>query len=96
MTQTALNGRTSLAEYPGIPEEFAAKYRAAGYWIDETFQDFLLDRCARFADRTALVARSSRDPETGSLATRRWTYAHLEDEARRSARTLRDLSLIHI
>lgn len=93
MTQTALTGRTGLAEYPGIPEEFAAKYRAAGYWIDETFQDFVLDRCDRFADRTALVASSSRDPETGSLATQTWTYADLEDEARRSARTLLDVDV---
>ena len=39
-----------------FPEEFAARYRAAGYWTSETFADFLPDAAARFGDAEALVA----------------------------------------
>ncbi|TWS24361.1 AMP-binding protein [Tsukamurella sputi] len=40
-----------------FPEEFAARYRAAGYWTSETFADFLPDAVARFGDAEALVAQ---------------------------------------
>ncbi|NMD55451.1 MULTISPECIES: (2,3-dihydroxybenzoyl)adenylate synthase [Tsukamurella] len=39
-----------------FPPEFAARYRAAGYWTSETFADFLPDAAARFGDAEALVA----------------------------------------
>jgi len=37
--------RSPLAPTPLIPESFAAKYREAGYWIDQTIPEFLLDAC---------------------------------------------------
>ncbi|MFD3687481.1 (2,3-dihydroxybenzoyl)adenylate synthase [Nocardiopsis sp. NPDC058631] len=52
------------------PEEFSAAYREAGYWTGETFGAFLRDRARRFADRTAVVA-----------GTTRWTYADLDTRA---------------
>ena len=33
--------RSPLAPTPLIPESFAAKYREAGYWIDQTIPEFL-------------------------------------------------------
>ncbi|UOE21652.1 (2,3-dihydroxybenzoyl)adenylate synthase [Thermobifida halotolerans] len=52
------------------PEEFAARYRAAGYWTGETFGEFLRERARRFADRVAVVG-----------AGQRWTYAELDARA---------------
>lgn len=40
-----------------FPEEFAARYRAAGYWTGETFASFLPDAAERFGDVEALVAQ---------------------------------------
>lgn len=40
-----------------FPEEFAARYRAAGYWTGETFAAFLPDAADRFGDAEALVAQ---------------------------------------
>ncbi|MCP2163844.1 (2,3-dihydroxybenzoyl)adenylate synthase [Goodfellowiella coeruleoviolacea] len=40
---------------PGWPEEFAARYRTAGYWRGETFGELLRDRARRHADRVAVV-----------------------------------------
>ncbi|WP_224244039.1 (2,3-dihydroxybenzoyl)adenylate synthase [Hyalangium gracile] len=42
------------------PEEFAARYRQAGYWRGETFGGLLRERALRHGDRTALVAGSVR------------------------------------
>ncbi|WP_017627551.1 (2,3-dihydroxybenzoyl)adenylate synthase [Nocardiopsis chromatogenes] len=56
------------------PEEFAERYRAAGYWTGETLGAFLRDRARRFADRTAVVS-----------AGERWTYAELDERADRLA-----------
>ena len=38
-----------------FPEEFAARYRAAGYWTGETFAGFLPEAAERFGDAEALV-----------------------------------------
>ena len=40
-----------------FPEEFAARYRAAGYWTGETFAGFLPEAAERFGDAEALVAQ---------------------------------------
>ncbi|MFC7448324.1 (2,3-dihydroxybenzoyl)adenylate synthase [Rhodococcus daqingensis] len=36
------------------PEHCARRYRSAGYWRDETLQEFVIRRSDRFGDRTAL------------------------------------------
>ncbi|KUP97721.1 (2,3-dihydroxybenzoyl)adenylate synthase [Thermobifida cellulosilytica] len=64
------------------PEEFAARYRAAGYWTGETFSDFLADRSRRFADRVAVVG-----------AGQRWTYAELDARAAATATGLARLGV---
>lgn len=63
--------RTPLQPVGTWPDAFATRYREAGLWTDETFVDLLLDRCERFADRTALVGRDVRGTE------RRWSYDEL-------------------
>jgi 2,3-dihydroxybenzoate-AMP ligase len=43
---------------PGVvawPEEFAARYRGAGYWRDQTFGDLLRSWAASYGDRIAVV-----------------------------------------
>ena len=43
---------------PGVtpfPPEFAARYRARGYWEDRPLRDDFVDVFARFADRIALI-----------------------------------------
>lgn len=52
------------------PDDFAKRYREAGYWRGETFGAMLRERAARHADRIALV-----DDKT------RWTYAELDARA---------------
>jgi 2,3-dihydroxybenzoate-AMP ligase len=37
-----------------VPPEFAARYRAKGYWRDEPLRDVFAGWCERFADRVAL------------------------------------------
>ncbi|WP_228454734.1 (2,3-dihydroxybenzoyl)adenylate synthase, partial [Streptomyces alkaliphilus] len=56
------------------PEEFAARYRAAGHWRGETFAGVLGDRAAAHPDRVAVV-----DGE------HRLTYAQLHRNAERMA-----------
>ncbi|MFT4264731.1 MAG: AMP-binding protein [Nocardioides sp.] len=63
--------RSPLLPVRGIPEDVAAGYRAAGLWTGETFPAFVADRCARFADRLAVVGRDAGGSEV------RWTYADL-------------------
>lgn len=48
------------------PAEFAARYRAAGYWRGETIPGFLRQNSVEFADRIAVVGGQTR-----------WTYAQL-------------------
>ncbi|KXP07452.1 AMP-binding protein [Tsukamurella tyrosinosolvens] len=61
-----------------FPEEFAARYRAAGYWTGETFAGFLPEAAERFGDAEALVAQdlagdplrlSYRELDTAAAAT---------------------------
>jgi 2,3-dihydroxybenzoate-AMP ligase len=56
------------------PDDFAARYRAAGYWRGETFGQMLRERAAACPDRTAVI---------GGLT--RWTYAELDARADRVA-----------
>lgn len=88
MITSSGHNRSDLADFPGMPEEWAEKYRRAGYWIDETIQEFLLDRLRRHADRTAVVGLSAREIDAGHARTVRWTYGRLETEARSAAAML--------
>lgn len=65
-----------------FPPEFAARYRAAGYWRGETFPQMLRDRAARFADRIAVVG-----------GDQRWTYADLLAQAETAAHGFLSLGL---
>jgi 2,3-dihydroxybenzoate-AMP ligase len=49
------------------PEDFAARYRAAGYWQGESLGAMLRARAIRYPQRVALVC-----------GARRWTYAELD------------------
>ena len=79
--------RTPLVDTARYPEEFAERYRAAGYWTSETFGEFLPARAARFADRTAVVGHDA----TGTW--RRITYRELDDASARIAAGLADLGV---
>jgi len=65
-------------EYPPLqqiwPDEFAARYREAGYWRGETFPGFLRARAREFADDVAVIGGNTR-----------LTYAQLWNEAERIA-----------
>lgn len=54
------------------PEDLAARYRALGYWRGETFPALLRDRAHAHPDRIAVIGGDTR-----------WTYAELNDRARR-------------
>ena len=56
------------------PHEFAEKYRAAGYWTDATFAEFIPDAAKRFGDSEAVVGRDHRGQDV------RYTYAELDVE----------------
>ena len=58
--------RSPLRPVVGWPAEFAERYRAAGYWTDETFDAFLAERVRRFADRIAVVGVGAA-PGSGSV-----------------------------
>ncbi|BDB58862.1 MULTISPECIES: (2,3-dihydroxybenzoyl)adenylate synthase [Rhodococcus] len=79
--------RTPLVDTARYPEEFAERYRAAGYWTSETFGEFLPARAARFADRTAVVGHDA----TGTW--RHITYRELDDASARIAAGLADLGV---
>ncbi|MDX6740075.1 (2,3-dihydroxybenzoyl)adenylate synthase [Actinocorallia sp. A-T 12471] len=59
------------------PEEFAARYRAAGYWTGETFGALLTRLAAEHGERVAVVAGEDR-----------WSYRELDERATRFARGL--------
>ncbi|MFK4066014.1 (2,3-dihydroxybenzoyl)adenylate synthase [Streptomyces sp. NPDC029674] len=63
---------------PTWPQEFADRYRAAGWWRGETFGGMLRDRATAHPDRVAIV-----DP--GRQPSRRWTYGELDRRADRLA-----------
>ncbi|OQR64274.1 (2,3-dihydroxybenzoyl)adenylate synthase [Streptomyces maremycinicus] len=68
---------TPGVDAPTWPEEFAARYRAAGHWRGETFGGVLRARAAAHPDRVALV-----DP---APQRRTWTYRELDERADRLA-----------
>lgn len=65
-----------------FPPEFAARYRAKGYWEDRSLADTFAEVFAKYADRIAII-----DGE------RSVTYAQLDDGATRLALNLLDLGL---
>ena len=70
---------------PGVtpfPPEFAARYRARGYWADRPLIAHFLDAFHQFAGRVAVI------DDTGS-----YTYAELADASQRVALNLLDLGL---
>ena len=71
-TQIHTQGRfsTPLAGFCPWPEEFAARYRAAGYWRGESLGSMLRHSAQQFPDNIAIVC-----------GTRRWTYAELDKRA---------------
>lgn len=64
------------------PEEFAGRYRAAGYWRDENLGELLRGVAGSYAEKTALVAGSQR-----------WSYAELDKQADRMAAGLHGLGI---
>jgi 2,3-dihydroxybenzoate-AMP ligase len=55
---------------PTWPDDFAARYRQAGYWRGETFGQLLRERAQRHGERTALIS-----------GDQRWTYQQLDARA---------------
>ncbi|MEU9731595.1 (2,3-dihydroxybenzoyl)adenylate synthase [Streptomyces sp. NPDC048002] len=68
---------TPGVDAPTWPDEFAARYRAAGHWRGETFGALLRERAATHPDRVALI-----DP---APERRTWTYRELDASADRLA-----------
>src|SRR5438093_5484905 len=65
-----------------FPQEFAARYRAKGYWEDRSLRDTFAAISARYSDRVAIVDRD-----------REVTYAELDERAARLALNLLDEGL---
>jgi 2,3-dihydroxybenzoate-AMP ligase len=65
-----------------FPAEFAARYRALGYWEDRPLVDGFTAALAAYADRVAVV------DEAGPV-----TYRELRERAERLARVLLDMGL---
>jgi len=77
--------RSPLLPAPRIPEDFAARYRAAGYWTPETLDGFLTDRAARHGLRPALIGGRAGDLK----ARAELSYAELHRTVGRAAAVLR-------
>lgn len=71
-----------LAGVVPFPPEYAARYRAQGYWQDRPLIEHYEDAFAAYADRVALIDE-----------TERLTYVELEARALHVARVLVDLGL---
>ncbi|MGE5307216.1 MAG: (2,3-dihydroxybenzoyl)adenylate synthase [Alphaproteobacteria bacterium] len=65
-----------------FPPEFAARYRARGYWEDRSLADTFAEIFAKYADRVAVIDRGQ------SV-----TYAQLDERATRLALNLLDVGL---
>ena len=65
-----------------FPQEFAARYRAKGYWEDRSLRDTFAEISARYSDRVAIIDRD-----------REVTYAELDERAVRLALNLLDEGL---
>lgn len=72
-----IKGTKGIDDAPGYPAAFAERYRAKGYWRDETFGRMLRERAEAHPDRVAIV-----DPAGEG---RRWTYGELDLRADRLA-----------
>lgn len=66
----------------GHPEAFAARYRAAGLWVDLTFSEMLFGSVERVPDRVAVIAGEDRI-----------TYAELGEQVGRAAAGFRALGI---
>lgn len=66
--------KTDNAPVQRWPEDFAARYRQAGYWRGETFSSFLRARAHAHPERLAVVGGAER-----------WTYGDLLAHAERAA-----------
>ncbi|WP_208025948.1 (2,3-dihydroxybenzoyl)adenylate synthase [Amycolatopsis acidicola] len=71
-----------MTDFPGFPEEFAERYRAAGYWTGQTLGDMLSASVAAYGGRIAVVD-----------GDRRWTYSELDFRSRGVAEGLRRLGI---
>lgn len=71
-----------MIDFDGFPEEFARRYRAAGYWRGETLGSLLREWAAAPEPRTAIVE-----------GERRWSYAELDAKADRLAAGLAELGI---
>jgi 2,3-dihydroxybenzoate-AMP ligase len=71
-----------MIDFDGFPEEFAQRYREAGYWRGETLGDLLREWAALPEPRTAIVE-----------GERRWSYAELDAKADRLAAGFRALGI---
>ncbi|NTX06826.1 (2,3-dihydroxybenzoyl)adenylate synthase [Myxococcus sp. CA040A] len=60
-------GDSRLPGCPTWPQDYAERYRRAGYWKGETFGRMLRERAERHGERTALV-----------YGKERWTYRELD------------------
>jgi len=65
-----------------FPPEFAARYRAKGYWEDRSLADTFAEIFAKYADRVSVIDR-------GQFVT----YAQLDERATRLALNLLDVGL---
>lgn len=72
----------SLPGCPTWPEEFARRYREAGYWRGYTFGQMLRERAAEHPDKVAIVDEK-----------RRITYRELDQRADRLAAGLVGLGI---
>ena len=75
--------RSPVAPVRSWPEDVRARYRAAGYWTDETFAAFIEDRTSRFAGNLAVAGQDA------AGTPQRWSYAELGERARAAAVRLR-------
>ncbi len=78
----APSSRSPLAPVRSWPEELRDRYRAAGLWTDETFDEFVTDRTTRFADNLAVVGKDAHGND------HRWTYRDLAAQAEHAAGVL--------
>lgn len=81
MSPTEIAQDTIPTEF--FPADVARAYRAAGYWTDETFADFLPTAARRFGGAEAVVALDHAGEST------RLTYRELDDAAAAVAAGLR-------
>ncbi len=71
-----------LEGFTPFPREFADRYRAKGYWLDQPLGAYFRDRFVEYGDRLAVVAGAERI-----------TYAELDARVERLARHLLDLGI---